>query len=227
MDAITARTRALLEEIDRIACRNGRERGAVTLVGVAKTHPAEAVRAAWQGGLRHAGESYLQEALPKIDALAQLGLTWHFVGRIQANKTAAIASRFDWVHSIDRLRVAERLSAQRPAGLAPLQCCIEVKLDAETTKGGVAPAELDALADRVAALPGLRLRGLMALPAPAEGSARRTPFARLAGLLAGLRARHPGMDTLSMGMSDDMEAAIIEGATMVRVGTALFGARVG
>lgn len=226
MDSTTGRTRALLAEIDRIAAACGRAPGAVTLVGVAKTHPAEAVREAWEGGLRHVGESYLQEALAKHEALADLPLVWHFVGRIQANKTAAIARHFDWVHAIDRLRVAERLSAQRPAGHPRLEVCIEVNLSGEASKGGVAPAGLDALADAVAELPGLRLRGLMTLPEPvADPAARRTPFAALAALLGGLRSRHPDMDTLSMGMSGDMEAAISEGATLVRIGTALFGAR--
>lgn len=226
MHSTTGRTRALLAEIDRIAAACGRARGSVTLVGVAKTHPASAVREAWAGGLRHVGESYLQEAVPKIAALADLPLTWHFVGRIQANKTAAIARHFDWVHAVDRIRVAERLSAQRPAERPPLECCLEVNLGGEPSKGGVTPAELSALADAVAGLPGLRLRGLMTLPeAIADPAAQRAPFAALAELLAGLRDRHPGMDTLSMGMSGDMEAAIIEGATMVRIGTALFGAR--
>jgi hypothetical protein len=226
MNTIAGRLRALQDEIDGTARGCGRAPGAVTLVGVAKTHGAGAVREACAAGLRHVGESYLQEALPKMESLADLPLTWHFVGRLQANKTAAIARGFDWVHAIDRLRVAERLSAQRPAGREPLQCCIEVNLSGEASKGGVDPRELDALADAIAVLPGLRLRGLMTLPAPATDLAlQRAPFARLAALLAGLRTRHPSMDTLSMGMSDDMRAAILEGATLVRVGTALFGAR--
>ena len=227
MDSTTiGRTAELLGEIEHIARRCGRAAGSVTLVGVAKTHPASAIRDAWQGGLRHVGESYLQEALPKIALLSDLAITWHFVGRVQANKTAAIAQHFDWVHAIDRLRVAQRLSDQRPAERGPLQCCIEVNLSGESSKGGVRPEELAELADAVAVLPGIRLRGLMTLPESAQDpAAQRLPFARLSQLLAGLRSRHPDMDTLSMGMSADMEAAIVEGATLVRVGTALFGAR--
>ena len=226
MDTTTERARALLAGIEQLALRHGRPPGSVTLVGVAKMHAADAIRAAWEGGLRHVGESYLQEALPKIAALADLPLTWHFVGRVQANKTAAVARSFDWVHALDRLHIAERLSAQRPSGREPLNCCIAVDLSGEESKGGVLPEALHELAGAVAALPRLRLRGLMVLPAPAsELAAQRIPFARLARLLAGLRAAHPGLDTLSMGMSDDMEAAIAEGATLVRIGTALFGAR--
>lgn len=164
--------------------------------------------------------------MPKIESLADLPLTWHFVGRIQSNKTASIAQHFAWVHGIDRLRIAERLDAQRPAGLPPLDCCIEVNLSGEASKGGVAPRELPELAGAIAALPRLRLRGLMTLPEPAAGFERqRQPFARLARCLAELQPLVPGLDTLSMGMSDDMDAAIAEGATIVRIGTALFGPR--
>lgn len=226
MDTVAERTRRLLEDVERIARAHGRAPGSVTLVGVAKTHPAAAIREAAAAGLRHVGESYVQEALPKRAALADLPLAWHFVGRLQANKTAAVAASFDWVHAIDRERVARRLDEQRPPGMAPLECCIEVNLSGEQTKGGVAPHELPALARTVASLPRLRLRGLMVLPeASADGAAQRRPFAALRGLLEQLRAEHPSLDSLSMGMSGDMEAAIAEGATLVRIGTALFGER--
>jgi hypothetical protein len=170
----------------------------------------------------------VKEAQPKLAELADLPITWHFIGQIQSNKTAAIAAGFDWVHSIDRLRIAERLDAQRPHGRAPLDCCIEVNLDAESSKGGVALEELPALATAVAALPRLRLRGLMLLPAQSGGmEAQRRSFARLRQQLTRLREALPALDTLSMGMSSDMPAAIAEGATIVRIGTALFGPRAG
>jgi PLP dependent protein len=226
MDTIAERTRLLLAEIERQGQRYSRPSGSVTLIGIGKTHPAERIRAAHQGGLRHAGESYLQEALPKIAELAGLGLTWHFVGRIQANKTAAIAGAFDWVHGIDRLRIAQRLNEQRPLELGPLDCCIEVNLGAEQSKGGVMPEQLPALAEAISKLQRLRLRGLMVLPEPVTDPLRqRQPFARLRQLLEQMRPLYPGLDTLSMGMSQDMESAIAEGATMVRIGTALFGER--
>lgn len=226
MDTIADRVTALRERIATLENRYGRPGGAVTLVAVAKTHGAARVREAHAAGLSQFGESYVQEAVPKIESLADLPLTWHFVGRIQSNKTASIAQHFAWVHGIDRLRIAERLDAQRPAGLPPLDCCIEVNLSGEASKGGVAPRELPELAGAIAALPRLRLRGLMTLPEPAAGFERqRQPFARLARCLAELQALVPGLDTLSMGMSDDMDAAIAEGATIVRIGTALFGPR--
>jgi PLP dependent protein len=226
MDSIALRTRFLLAETARLAQLHGRAAEAVTLVGVSKTHPAASVREAVGAGLRHVGESYVQEAVAKIEILRGLPVTWHFVGRLQANKTAAVATHFDWVHAIDRLRIAERLDAQRPAGKAPLQCCIEVNLSGEESKGGVSAEDLPALASAIAALPRLRLRGLMALPAPTDDPVQqRAPFAQLRGLLSSLRGEHPQLDTLSMGMSADMEAAIAEGATLVRIGTALFGPR--
>jgi len=226
MDSIGSRTRFLLAETARLARAHGRDADAVTLVGVSKTHPADSIREAVDAGLRHVGESYVQEALPKIEALSGVPVTWHFVGRLQANKTAAVAAGFDWVHAVDRLRIAERLNEQRPADKAPLQCCIEVNLSGEESKGGIAPQELPALASAIAAMPRLRLRGLMVLPAPAEDTAlQRAPFGELRRLLDALRREHPHLDTLSMGMSADMEAAIAEGATLVRIGTALFGPR--
>lgn len=228
MSTIAERAARLRERIGVLEARYGRTPGSVTLIGISKTHPAQRVREACAAGVTQFGESYVQEALPKIEALADLPLTWHFVGRIQANKTAAIAAAFAWVHGIDRLRIAQRLNDQRPEGLPPLQCCIEVNVSGEASKGGAAPEDLPALAAAVAALPRLRLRGLMTLPAPAQSlEEQRRPFARLASCLAGLGSRIPGLDTLSIGMSDDMEAAIAEGATMLRIGTALFGPRGG
>ena len=226
MLTIAERARFLLTEISRLEQFHGREPGSVALIGIGKTHPAQSIREAWAGGVRQFGESYLQEALPKIAELGDLRIVWHFVGRIQANKTAAIAASFDWVHGVDRLRIAQRLNVQRPGYLPALNCCLEVNSGGEAGKGGVGEGELAALAAAVAAMPRLRLRGLMMLPAASHELARqRIPFARLAQHLAELRVAIPQLDTLSMGMSADMEAAIAEGATMVRIGTALFGPR--
>lgn len=221
----------LLEVNGRIAraCEMaGRPVSGVTLLAVGKTQPPEALRAAFAAGQVRFGENYVQEALDKIAALADLRprLEWHLVGPLQANKTRAVAEAFDWVHTVDRLRIAERLSAQRPAGLAALQVCLQVNISGEASKGGVAPAELPELARAVAALPGLRLRGLMAIPEPARDlEAQRRPHRALRQLLEALNAEGLGLDTLSMGMTADLEAAIAEGATIVRVGTAVFGAR--
>lgn len=196
------------------------------LIAVSKAQPAERLGELAEAGQRDFGESYVQEALPKLDALAGRGLVWHFIGPIQSNKTRPIAEHFDWVHSVDRLKIAERLSAQRPEGMPPLNVCLEVNISGETGKGGVAPADLPALAQAVAALPRLRLRGLMAIPAPSHDPVQqRAAFRRLRELLGQLRADALDLDVLSMGMSDDLEAAIAEGATHVRVGTALFGVR--
>ena len=226
MLTIAERARFLLAEISRLEQLHGREPGSVALIGIGKTNPAQSIREAWAGGVRQFGESYLQEALAKIPELADLRIVWHFVGRIQANKTAAIAATFDWVHGVDRLRIARRLNDQRPEHLPPLNCCLEVNSGGETSKGGVGEEELAALAAAVATMPRLRLRGLMTLPeASRELAQQREPFARLAQQLAQLRVAIPQLDTLSMGMSADMEAAIAEGATMVRIGTALFGPR--
>ncbi|MCK9564002.1 MAG: YggS family pyridoxal phosphate-dependent enzyme [Bacteroidales bacterium] len=209
----------------------GRDPAEVALVAVSKSRPAGCIRDAVAAGVHDFGENYLQEALDKMAALSDLAIRWHFIGPIQSNKTRAIAEHFHWVHSLDRLKVAERLSAQRPAHLGPIDVCIQVNIDAEDSKSGVAPDAVPALAEAIAALPNLRLRGLMAIPAPAaDGAARRTPFFYLAQLLANLRTLAPALaslDTLSMGMSDDLEAAVAEGATLVRVGTALFGERSG
>jgi hypothetical protein len=198
----------------------------VRLLAVSKGRPASDLRAAHTGGQRAFGESYLSEALAKMGELADLPLEWHFIGPLQSNKTRAIGERFAWVHSVDRAKVARRLSAQRPQGLPPLEVCVEVNVSGESTKAGVAPADLEALAFEVRRLPGLRLRGLMAVPAPAEGlEPQRAPFRRLRQLLEGLCAEGLAFDTLSMGMTADLEAAVAEGATVVRVGTAIFGSR--
>lgn len=217
---------------DRIAqvCHGaGRPVQSVTLLAVAKTFSATAVREAFAAGLHRFGENYVHEAIDKMDALADLRerIEWHLIGPLQGNKTRAVAERFDWVHSVDRVKIAERLSAQRPAGLPPLQVCLQVNIDAEASKSGFAPGEVADAADAVARLPRLALRGLMAIPRPVQGfDAQRASHRALRELLEGLRERgHAALDTLSMGMSDDLEAAIAEGATIVRVGTAIFGRR--
>ncbi|XQU09018.1 YggS family pyridoxal phosphate-dependent enzyme [Halomonas sp. LY9] len=207
----------------------GRSPASATLLAVSKTKPAEMLREAWQHGQREFGENYLQEALDKQTALEDLdGIVWHFIGPLQSNKTRAVAEQFAWVHSVDRLKIAKRLSEQRPEALPPLNVCLQVNISREATKSGVLPEDALALAQEIAALPGLALRGLMAIPAPAETlEAQRQPLAALRQLLEELQAALPDapLDTLSMGMSDDLEAAVLEGATLVRLGTAIFGAR--
>jgi hypothetical protein len=204
----------------------GRDPAAVTLVAVTKAQTAETIRVAATAGVTDFGENYLQEALAKMDRLAELSLRWHFIGAIQSNKTRAIAERFDWVHSIDRFSIARRLSEQRPFHAPPLNLCIQVELVPEPNKGGVAPGEVAALAAAAAELPRTRLRGLMCVPPAQPGAgAERAVFARLRILLEELNASGHKLDTLSMGMSGDFESAIAEGATVVRIGTALFGTR--
>lgn len=196
------------------------------LLAVSKTWPADSVREAAAAGQRAFGENYVQEGVAKVEALAGLGLEWHFIGPLQSNKTRLVANSFAWVHSIDRLKIAERLSEQRDVHLPPLEVCIQVNVSGEASKSGVAPAELPELARAVAALPRLRLRGLMAIPEPTSDVAlQRARFASLRQLREQLNAGGLPLDTLSMGMSDDLEAAIAEGSTMVRVGTAIFGGR--
>ncbi|MEQ8661357.1 MAG: YggS family pyridoxal phosphate-dependent enzyme [Gammaproteobacteria bacterium] len=220
---VAARLHAVNDAIAAAAARHGRAAGSVALVAVSKRQPAAAIRAAHAAGQRRFGENYLQEALAKQDELADLDLEWHFIGAIQSNKTADIAARFDWVHTVDREKIARRLNDQRPAGRAPLEVLVEVNISGEASKHGVTPQALPALLETLAALPRLRLRGLMALPAPAaEVAAQRRAFAALAALAA---ASPVPLDTLSMGTSDDFEAAIAEGATLVRIGTAVFGPR--
>lgn len=209
------------------ACRAaGRAPDAVALLAVSKTFGADAVRAAHAAGQHAFGENYIQEAVDKIDALRDLPLQWHCIGPIQSNKTRLVAEQFDWAHGVDRLKTAERLSAQRPPGLPPLNLCLQVNIDGGPTKSGVAPAEALALAQAVAALPRLRLRGLMTIPDPApDFEAARAVHASARALFDQLNAAGLGLDTLSMGMSDDLEAAVAAGSTMVRVGSAIFGTR--
>lgn len=224
--AIAGRLAAVRARVAAAAAAAGRDAAGIRIIGVSKRQPLAAVRAALAAGLEDFGENFLQEALEKMDALGDAPAHWHFIGALQSNKTAAVAERFDWVHSVDRAKLAERLSRQRPAHLPPLNVCVQVHIGDEASKAGVAPAEAGALARRVAGLPGLRLRGLMAVPPPEADQARQRAWCRqLAGLYARLRAEGLELDTLSMGMSDDLEAAIAEGATLVRIGTAIFGPR--
>ena len=198
----------------------------VTLLAVSKAQSANSIRAVAEAGVRDIGESYLQEALGKIEELKDLPLTWHFIGRVQANKTRVIASHFDWVHGVDRLKIAERLSEQRPFHAQPLNVCLQVNIGGEDSKGGVNPSELPPLVAAVGALPRLKLRGLMCIPPDEDDPTRqRMWFAAMRRALEELNAAGAGLDTLSMGMSGDFEAAILEGATIVRIGTALFGER--
>lgn len=209
------------------ACqRAGRGVEEVTLLAVSKTFGADAVRAAAAAGQRAFGENYIQEGVEKIAALRDLGLMWHCIGPIQSNKTRLVAEHFDWVHTVDRLKIAERLSAQRPADRPPLNVCIQVNIDGGANKSGVAPGDALALARAVAALPQLKLRGLMSIPEIApDFEAARAVHAGARALFDQLNADGLGLDTLSMGMSDDLEAAIAAGSTMVRIGTAIFGSR--
>ena len=208
-----------------LACRDPHTVG---LLAVSKTCPGSAVRAAHAAGQAAFGENYVQEGLAKIDELSDLrpSLAWHLIGPLQSNKTRAVAEAFDWVHGVDRLKIAQRLSEQRPAGLPPLNICLQVNASGEASKGGVGWGELPALAHAVAALPGLRLRGLMSIPEPvADLAAQRAPHRALREAFERLQTEGLALDTLSMGMSADLEAAVLEGATLLRIGTAIFGAR--
>ena len=213
---VSQRIRAAADAVQRDA-------SSIHLLAVSKTKPAQAVREAYAAGLRDFGENYLQEALGKQAELTDLPLSWHFIGPIQSNKTRAIAEHFAWVHSVDRLKIAQRLSEQRPADLPPLNICIQVNVSGEASKSGCTPADLPALATAISALPRLKLRGLMAIPEPTEDRAEQdAAFTTVRDLQASLNL---ALDTLSMGMSHDLESAIAQGATWVRIGTALFGAR--
>jgi PLP dependent protein len=223
---LTLHVNHVRSRIRSAAIAAGRDPESITLVAVTKAKTAESVRLAATAGVTDFGENYLQEAQLKMEQLADLKLTWHFIGGIQSNKTRAIAERFDWVQSVDRFSVARRLSEQRPFHAPPLNVCIQVALVPEPTKGGVTPDELATLAGAVAGLPRLKLRGLMSVPPPqANAAAERAVFASLRMALEDLNAAGLKLDTLSMGMSGDFESAIAEGATLVRIGTALFGAR--
>lgn len=223
---VAANLDAIRQAVTAAAERHGRDPAQVRVLAVAKTKPPAAIAAALDAGQREFGENYLQEALAKIAAIERPEIIWHFIGAIQSNKTCAIAEHFAWVHTLAREKIARRLNVQRPADLPPLNVCIEVNISGEPQKAGVAPAELGDLAAAVAELPRLKLRGLMTLPAPEKDfAAQRESFRRLADEYARLRAAGYELDTLSMGMSGDFEAAIAEGATIVRIGTGIFGAR--
>jgi pyridoxal phosphate enzyme (YggS family) len=227
MSGIQERLQAVENAIVAACGEARRPAGGVQLLAVSKTFGADAVLAAAEAGQRAFGENYVQEGVDKIRALAGRGLAWHFIGPIQSNKTRPIAEHFDWVHTVEREKIAARLSEQRPAALGPLNVCVQVNISGEASKSGAAPDEVEALAEAVARLPNLALRGLMAIPEPADDlAAQRAPFAAMRELFERLRGQFgPGFDTLSMGMSADMRAAILEGATIVRVGSAIFGAR--
>jgi PLP dependent protein len=230
MSSISSNLQAVKEHIATAAHAASRESQQVTLLAVSKTFGADAVIAAADAGQRAFGENYLQEALDKMTAIRAarpgLLLEWHFIGPIQSNKTRPIAEHFDWVHSVDREKIAQRLSEQRPPHLPPLNICLQVNISGEASKSGVTPEELMALAPRVAALPRLKLRGLMAIPEPVEDAEQqRVPFRQVRHLLDALRSQGLALDTLSMGMTADLAAAVAEGATIVRIGTAIFGQR--
>lgn len=221
MGSIPDNLQAVKARVDAAARAAGRAPGAVALLAVSKTHPPALLEEAFHAGQRAFGENYVQEAVEKMDALAALPLEWHLVGPLQSNKTRLAAERFHWVHTVDREKVARRLSEQRPAGMAPLNVLLQVNASGEASKSGVAPGEAPALAAAVAAMANLRLRGLMAIPEPGAPASR---WREIGALFTRLQGEF-GLDTLSLGMSDDLEAAIAAGSTMVRVGTAVFGAR--
>lgn len=226
MGAISAALQVCRDRISAACAASGRGSDCAHLLAVSKTFPADAIREAHAAGQASFGENYLQEAIPKLAELADLPLEWHFIGPLQSNKTRAVAEHFLWVHSLDRDKIARRLSEQRPGHLPPLNVCIQVNVSGESSKGGVEPGAALALARTVAGLPRLRLRGFMAIPEPTTDTAlQRERFRAVADLLAQGQALGLPLDTLSMGMSGDLEAAILEGATIVRVGTAIFGAR--
>lgn len=226
MASIAENISAVREEIGKAAVACGRPVGSVALLAVSKTQGPEKVREAYAAGQREFGENYVQEALSKISALPLPGLCWHFIGPIQSNKTREIAEHFQWVHSVDRLKIAQRLSAQRPTTLGPLNICIQVNISEEDSKSGVALAEVADLCEAINGLENICLRGLMAIPAPSDDTGQqRLTFRPLAQLLQRLAVKYPQMDTLSIGMSGDYAAAIAEGSTIVRIGSAIFGPR--
>ena len=230
MTTISDNLQGLRARLAKACAEAGRDVNDVTLLAVSKTFGPEAVEQALAAGQRAFGENYIQEGVEKVLALRntfpQAGVEWHCIGPVQSNKTRLVATHFDWVHSVDRLKTAQRLSEQRPEGLLPLQVCLQVNVDGGLNKSGVSPGELPDLAQAVAALPRLRLRGLMAIPEPSDDVAvQRAAFRQVRELLEDLRRRGLPLDTLSMGMSDDLEAAVAEGATLVRVGRAIFGHR--
>lgn len=224
MSAIIQSLKQLHNQIQQTENTYQREQNSVLLLAVSKTKPASLIAQAYQAGQRHFGENYLQEAISKQQALGAFDITWHFIGPIQSNKTKAIASHFDWVHSVDSLKIARRLSEQRPPQLAPLNICLQVNISEEASKSGILLDELSELCTQVAKLPNIKLRGVMAIPAPSIGFEQQCqPYQRLYQAVKALNK--PELDTFSFGMSDDLEAAIAQGSTIVRIGTALFGAR--
>jgi PLP dependent protein len=226
MTTIASNLQAVRTAIAEAALKASRTPTDISLLAVSKTFPAEAVRMAYQAGQNRFAENYVQEALDKISALRDLQIEWHYIGPIQSNKTRSIAEQFSWVHSVDRLKIAERLSAQRPLHLPPLQICLQVNISNEASKSGVAPEAVRQLALQIAQLPNLNLRGLMAVPAPENNTAlQHAAFAQLRALKEQLNRQGLNLDTLSIGMSQDFAAAIAEGATMVRIGSAIFGDR--
>lgn len=229
MTNIAKNLQIVRDQIHQASQTAQRNADAVCLLAVSKTRHADELRSAYQTGQRDFGENYLQEGLDKIEQLKDLAICWHFIGPIQSNKTRPIAEHFHWVHSVDRFKIAQRLSDQRPAHLPPLNICLQINISAEASKSGLLPEELPAVAAQVQALPNIRLRGLMAIPAAcSDPTLQRQPFAELRALLEQLQQQTPAatqLDTLSMGMSGDIDAAIAEGATIVRIGTAIFGAR--
>lgn len=223
MHKIPERLTQVQNSIQSLALACGRGPADVLLLAVSKTHPAAAIEAAFNAGQRHFGENYLQEALAKVTTLAHLPLCWHFIGPLQSNKTGAVATHFDWVHTVDRMKIAERLNQQRPPDRLPLEICVQVNIDREPSKAGCLPEEATALCEQLSTLPRLRLRGLMSIPQPGNSA---DAFRRVAELQQQISSRTGlPLDTLSMGMSDDLPEAIAAGATIVRVGTAVFGAR--
>jgi len=227
MTTISKALQAVQTRILRAATQCGRAPDSIHLIAVSKKVQAETLRSAFEAGQRTFGESYVQEALPKIAALEDLAITWHFIGPLQSNKTKLVAENFAWVHSVERIKVAQRLSEQRPAHLPSLNLCLQVNVSGEASKAGVTPAEIHALAQAVSTLPKVKLRGLMAIPEPTQDLAlQHTQLRLLRNLFDQLNAQGFDLDTLSMGMSDDLEAAIAGGATQLRVGSAIFGARI-
>ncbi len=226
MIRVTENFRKIQDLLAQAVADAGRPPGSVTLLAASKTRSPATVRAAADCGQRDFGENFAREGIDKMAGVGRDDLVWHFIGRLQSNKTRAVAEHFDWVHTVDRLKIAERLSAQRPAEAAPLEVCIQVNVDDEEAKSGARPGDVVELAASIARLPHLRLRGLMCIPAVRESfEEQREPFARMRELLAAIQAEGIDVDTLSMGMSGDFDAAIHEGATIVRIGTALFGPR--
>jgi pyridoxal phosphate enzyme (YggS family) len=224
MATIPQRLKYLLAQIREAELAGNRQPGSVLLLAVSKTKPAEDIAAAYQAGQRHFGENYLQEALKKQQELAAYEITWHFIGPIQSNKTKALATHFDWVHSVGSLKIAQRLSEQRPPHWPPLNICLQVNISDETSKSGIVLAELPLLCEQVAKLPNLKLRGVMAIPSPQQDFEQQClPYKTL--YQAAAKVKQPELDTFSFGMTGDLNAAIAEGSTIVRIGTALFGAR--